>query len=184
MSSPTSAPSCPAVDVQPVAPSELEAVLPALVDLFVEAVNGDTGLGYVAPIARGVSLQYWLSIGHELDAGTRILLVASIDNRIVGSGQIAFPTMPNARHRGELQKLFVDRSLRGQGIGRALVTALHDEARRRGRSLILLSARRGESGERLYRSMGYEEVGVVPGYSLAAGGTRADTVFMYLQLPE
>ena len=157
-------------------------MIPALVPLFVDSVASNTGLGFVAPITENVSRAYWRSIRRELEAGTRVLLVASVEDRIVGSGQLSFPMTPNAVHRADLQKLFVDSSLRGRGIGRTLMLALHAAALERGRSLILLSTRIGKSGHQLYRNLGYREVGVVPGYSLMPGGTRGDAVFLYCDL--
>lgn len=157
-------------------------MLPALAPLFVDAVASNTGLGFVPPISEERSREYWLSIRRDLEAGTRLLFVASVGEQIVGSGQLSFPTTPSAAHRADLQKLFVDSALRERGIGRALMLALHDAARAHGRSLILLSTRAGRQGHRLYLSLGYKEVGVVPGYALMPAGERGDAMFLYCDL--
>jgi acetyltransferase len=81
-----------------------------------------------------------------------------------------------------LQKLFVAQAARQRGLGALLMDALHESARERGRSLVLLSARRGDPAERFYRRLGYREIGVVPGYSIGSAGERYDNVDFYREL--
>jgi GNAT superfamily N-acetyltransferase len=139
-------------------------------------------LGFLPPLSADVARDYWLTVRRDLQAGTRLLLGAFTDDGvIVGSGQLSFPPWPNARHRAELQKLFVWGALRGMGVGRLLMTALHEAARDRGRSLILLNTRRG-GPEGFYKGLGYKEIGVVPGFFVGASGERYDTVSYYQEL--
>ena len=123
-----------------------------------------------------------MKIGPELRSGARVLLVARDGDRIVGSGQLAFAQSPNSRHRAEVQKLFVSRDMRGLGLGRQLMDALHVIARAHARSLILLNTRVGAPAEQFYRALGYREVGVVPGYAMGHAGERYDNVSFYLEL--
>lgn len=53
---------------------------------------------------------------------------------------------------------------RRQGIARALMAAVEDEARARGRTLLALDTRTGDAAEPLDRSLGFEFAGVIPGY--------------------
>jgi acetyltransferase len=168
--------------IRPVSAIELVALLPELAELFRETVNGGSPLGFLAPISHATARDYWISLIRELEAGSRILLVASGDNIVVGSGQLELSQRPNSPHRAELQKLFVERASRGQGIGRSLVTALHDAAREKGRTLIRLSTRHGEPAEKFYKSLGYTEVGVIPGWTIDRTGGRYDHVELYQDL--
>ena len=169
--------------VRDVSPTELDAQLPVLVDLLRDTVNGGgTPMGFLPPLGYEESLDYWLAVRRELEIGTRVLLAAYLGDRIVGVGQLALASMPNARHRAEVQKLFVGSELRARGIGAALLGALHDVAQARGRRLLLLTARRGSPAERFYRRLGYREVGVVPGYTLGPNGERHDNVMLYYEL--
>lgn len=161
---------------------ELGGCIPALTKLLRESVDTGASLGFLPPLDADDAHNYWISLRPALQAGTRLLLVASVDGQIVGSGQLLFPLAPNGRHRVELQKLFVAQAVRGRGIGTLLMTALHDASRERGRSLVLLGARRGDSAERFYRRLGYREIGVVPGYSLGSAGERYDNVTFYREL--
>lgn len=168
--------------IAPVSPTELEQVLPALVAILRDTVNGGVPLGFMPPLEQGEAERYWRSLRPELESGSRLLLAAYLGGQIVGSGQIVLSSWPNARHRAELQKLFVSSSLRGQGVGKLLLASLHHTARQRGRSLLLLNTRRGEPAEDFYKGLGYKEVGIVPGYTVGPAGERYDTVALYQEL--
>ena len=170
------------VGIRSISPLELDAHIPALVDLLRDIVAGGASLGFHSPLHRDVARDYWLIVRRELQGGTRLLIGAFDGDRIVGSGQLALPIWPNAHHRAEVQKLFVAGTLRGRGVGRRLVSALHDAARERGRSLILLSTRRGGTTEDFYKGLGYKEIGVVPGYTVGSAGERYDNVTFYQEL--
>jgi GNAT superfamily N-acetyltransferase len=169
------------VEVRAVTADEFPSLMPALVELFVATVDEGASLGFIPPVMPTTALDYWRSLGPELRAGSRLLIGAFSGSRVVGSGQLLLPSLPNARHRAEVQKLFVARALRGTGVGASLMSALHGYARQRGRSLVLLNARR-EVADRFYKPLGYSEVGVIPGYSMGSRGERIDTVSLYMEL--
>jgi len=139
-------------------------------------------MGFLAPMTDDGCRDYWLSLRPQLQAGSRVLLAAYEEEVIVGTGQLSLSLWPNARHRAELQKLFVGNSLRGRGVGRSLLAALHDAARQRGRSLLVLNTRRGGVAETFYKGLGYTEVGVIPGWSAGPAGERYDHVTLYQEL--
>ena len=165
-----------------VSPGDVDVLLPSLVALLVDAVDAGASLGFHPPLDPLEAATYWRTVAADLAAGSRLLVVAEADGQLVGCGQLALPPLPNARHRAELQKLCVLSSRRGRGIGNALMDALHEEALRNGRSLIVLNTRRSEYPETFYRGLGYTAVGVVPGYTLAREGDRHDTVILYRDL--
>jgi GNAT superfamily N-acetyltransferase len=171
------------IDVRVVSFTELVDRLPAFTELLIDTVNGGVPLGWMPPIRREQSREYWLSLHRELHGGSRLLLAAFAGQRLVGSGQLSLPGWPNARHRAELQKLFVATDLRGQGVGRVLLAALHFFAREHGRSLLLLNTRRGEPAERFYKNQGYREAGVLPGWTVGPAGERYDHVTLFQELP-
>ncbi|MFO1308540.1 MAG: GNAT family N-acetyltransferase [Burkholderiales bacterium] len=80
---------------------------------------------------------------------TRVVLVAEADDgRIAGYAQL------NPRE-GIVQACYVDPDFGGRGVGRALMTAIEDEARARGRSALLLDA--SLNAIAFYRSLGWHE---------------------------
>src|SRR4029450_1931558 len=161
---------------------EFVKLVPALTALLVDTVHSGASLGFLPSVTSDEVRSYWLSLCPELRERTRVLVGAFSEGRIVGSGQLALASFPNARHRAELQKLFVDGTLRGQGVGRRLVSALHAAARQRGRSLVLLNTRRGGPAEQFYKGLGYKAVGVVPGYYVGPAGERIDNIALYQEL--
>jgi GNAT superfamily N-acetyltransferase len=172
------------LSIRPVSSGALTALVPALAELLSATVNGGASLGFVPPMSADEARDYWRSLRPELQAGRRLVFGAFHDDRIVGSGQLALPAWPNAKHRAEVQKLFVDASLQGQGIGRLIMAALHAAALDQGRSLVMLNARHGGSAERFYRALGYRVAGVIPGYMVGPDRTRIDSVTMYQEIGE
>lgn len=70
-----------------------------------------------------------------------------------------------AADEGEIANLAVDPEVWGAGVGRALLDAALDEARRRETSAVYLEVRdSNDRARRLYRSRGFEEVGRRRGY--------------------
>ena len=169
------------VEIRRVTAQEFPSLVPTLVDLLIETVAGGAALGFLPPVEPADARHYWLSLTPELRAESRLLIGAFCDGRIIGSGQLVLPSLPNARHRVELQKLFLSRTFRGHEVGQRLMVALHEAARRHGRWLVLLHARRPVA-DRFYKPLGYQEVGVVPGYSLGTSGEDIDSVALFLDL--
>jgi acetyltransferase len=162
-----------------VALQDYERLVPSLVELFREAVNGGASMGFLPPLSEDTSRDYWLSLQPELRAGTRLLIAAWLEGELVGSGQLVLSPWPNAPHRAEIQKVFVAAAHRGRGVGGALLAALHELARRRGRSLVHLSTRQGEPAEAFYRRLGYRTAGVLPGWTVGPAGDRRTLVTLY-----
>jgi len=168
--------------IKPVLPTDLEETAPVLTSLLCRAVNGGSALGFLPPLTALEAHVYWLSLAPELQSGARLLLAAYTPHGPAGSAQLVLSTAPNGRHRAEIQKLFVASEARGQGVGRALIAALHYAARRSHRSLLILNTRRGHPAEGFYRRMGYHEVGVIPGWTVGSQGERYDHVTLYHEL--
>ena len=165
--------------VGPIASTQLDDLGPALVELLLETVNGGEPLGFLPPVTPHECRNYWLSLRSELRGGSRLLFGIWVADRLAGSGQLALPRWPNARHRVEVNKLLVAPALRGQGIGRCLLEAMHEAARQRGRTLVVLNTRRGGHGEAFYRALGYREAGLIPGYAVGPGGEVYDSLLLY-----
>lgn len=170
------------ITIRPVSPTELDNIIPGLVQILMDTVNGGSSLGFVPPLLHDEARNYWMSLRPALESGSRLLLAAFNDDGVVGSVQMSFAPWPNARHRAEVQKVFVAPALRGKGVGRALMIALHDAAREHGRSLLLLNTRHRGPAVNFYKELGYREVGVIPGYAAGPTGERYDDVSLYQEL--
>ena len=97
-----------------------------LIDLLRACVDGGASIGFLASLSAEDAAEYWASLTPQLDAGTRVLIVAREHDTgsIVGSGQLALETKPNGRHRAEVNKVMVLPSHRRRGIAAQIMTAL------------------------------------------------------------
>ena len=169
-------------EIRTIAAERLDEDLAALAALLQDAVDSGASVGFVPPLDAGEARRYWAGVRATVTAGTRILLAAVEGGAILGSVQLDLATMPNARHRAEVMKLMVHRAARRRGIGRALMRALEEAARRADRRLLVLDTRAGDPAEQLYLALGYARAGVIPHYALSAAGTLDATVYMYRDL--
>ncbi|GAB2581893.1 GNAT family N-acetyltransferase [Streptomyces capparidis] len=106
-------------------------------------------------------------------------LVAEADGRLIGYLRLGHPTpRPNNAHIVQIQGLVVDSAVRGRGVGRALLAAAYDEARRRGaRRVTLRVLGHNARARRLYEQAGYAVEGVAPEEFLL-DGVYVDDVLM------
>lgn len=97
-----------------------------------------------------------------LTRGNADIWVADQGGRLLGDAVVLYRRgLANAR----LYSLVVAPDARGRGLGGALLDRAEDAARQRGAVSIRLEVRRGnEAALALYRSRGYEQVGVTPDY--------------------
>ncbi|MFE0514616.1 GNAT family N-acetyltransferase [Streptomyces sp. NPDC058964] len=106
-------------------------------------------------------------------------LVAELDRRIVGYIRLGLPTpLASNAHVRQIQGLAVHDDARGRGVGRALLRAALEEARRRGARRVTLRVLGHNTPARaLYESEGFAVEGVLP-EEFCLDGTYVDDVFM------
>ncbi|SHJ57637.1 Ribosomal protein S18 acetylase RimI [Roseomonas rosea] len=150
-----------------------------LAEIMVACVNVGASVSYLPPLSPEVARAYWRGVSADVATGRMVLLAAWCDGQLAGTVHLALAAQPNAAHRAEVSKLLVDPAFRRRGIGRALMLRAEQAARGIGRSLLVLDTRAGDDGERLYRRLGWNEAGTIPGYAMEAGGKLADTVFFW-----
>jgi GNAT superfamily N-acetyltransferase len=170
------------ISIERVSTEDKARILPGLVVLLLDTVASGASVGFLPPLSEEEARRYWQAAFEGVADGSRVLLVAKDGDDLVGSVQLELAMRPNGLHRAEVQKLFVLQSQRRRGIGQALMQAIEQAARERGRSLLVLDTRQGDNAELLYRRMAYREVGVIPAYALSATGTLDGTVFFYKEL--
>ncbi|MFJ9820260.1 GNAT family N-acetyltransferase [Streptomyces sp. NPDC101151] len=98
-------------------------------------------------------------------------LVAALDGRIVGYLRLVRPSaLPAHAHVRQIQGLAVSDAARGRGVGRALIRAAVEEARRRGaRRITLRVLGHNTPARRLYEAEGFVVEGVLPEEFLIEG---------------
>ena len=160
----------------------LDGLIDGLASVLTDAVEGGASVGFVTPFNESAAAEWWQSISADIKSRKVILLVARDGDRIVGTVQLRLAPLPNSRHRAEVAKLLVHRAARGRGIGRRLLAAIEDVARREGRTLLVLDTISGSDADHLYRALGWTEVGSVPNYAGMPDGTLAPTTIFYREL--
>lgn len=153
-----------------------------LAEILIACVAGGAGVSFLPPLAPEVARSFWHGQVADIAAGRRILLAGWVGGLLAGTVTLAFATPQNQPHRADVAKLLVDPAARRHGLARALTERLEQEAIGAGRTLLTLDTRAGDAAERLYRSMGWQELGVIPGYSLTADGTFDNTLFFWKRL--
>lgn len=153
----------------------------SLCGLLRDSVEDGASVGFLAPITHDTAAAYWLSTLTALGDGL-LMWVAEDAGQVVGSVQLALSTRENGRHRAEVQKLLVHTRHRGQGIASTLMEALETHARRVGRTLLVLDTEQGSVAEAVYRRLGWQPAGAIPGYALSASGAPHATAIFYKTL--
>lgn len=154
----------------------------ALADLLADAIADNASVGFVWPTAPDAVDTFWRDTEAGVAGGERVLLAAYVGADLVGAVQLAGSPKANQAHRADVQKLLVLRAARGQGIGTALMRAVEREALRAGRWLLTLDTRTGSAADRLYRQLGWTEVGPIPDYAADPDRTLASCTFFYKRL--
>ena len=155
---------------------------PALIALLRDVVDDGGSVGFLPPLSADEAREYWEGVAVAVKGGGHLLWVARDDRAVVGTVQLDLERRANGSHRAELIKLMVHTGARRRGVGRALMLAAQDEARRRGRRTLVLDTRQGDPSEALYRSLGWTFAGAIPQYARSANGELHATALYYLLL--
>jgi GNAT superfamily N-acetyltransferase len=162
----------------PVADTALDQLAAVLVD----CVEGGASVSFMAPFSHEEALVFFRKVAVTVASVDTVLLAAKVGDKIVGTVQLGLDTPPNQPHRADVKKMLVHRAARGHGIGAALMAAVEEEAKRRGRWLLVLDTVPGENGHRLYLRAGWTQTGLVPDYALFPDGRLCDTMIMWKRL--
>lgn len=156
--------------------------LSALADVLVDCVEGGASVSFMSPFPKVDAEAFFAKCVDGVERGERILLAAFNGSHLVGTVQIIIAMPPNQLHRGDVAKLLVHRSARGQGIGGLLMKHAEDASREAGKTLLVLDTVTGDTAERLYTNLGWSKVGVIPGYALYPDGRLCSTTVFYKQI--
>ena len=156
----------------------------ALADILVDCVEGGASVGFMLPLPRVKAVSFWQSVFASATRGERVVLVAEElgSGTVLGTVQVVLAMPDNQPHRADVAKMQVRRSARRRGLGAALMLAAEDEARRAGKTLLVLDTVTGGDAERLYERLGWQRSGVIPGYALWPQGGLCSTTVFYRQL--
>ena len=167
------------VEIRRLGAAELRAHLDGLAAVLVDCVAGGASVGYMAPFSHEDARDAFGAWTVEVEDGRRLLLAAFADDELVGTVQVVFAVPPNQPHRADIAKLLVHRAARRRGIAERLMEQAEAEARKEGRTLLVLDAVSWDGAARLYQRMGWTTVGVIPNYALYPDGRPCDTTYFW-----
>ncbi|WP_121194894.1 GNAT family N-acetyltransferase [Motilibacter peucedani] len=158
------------------------ALRDALVDVWVEGVNGGGAVGFLAPVtAADVApvLEHKLA---SVLAGDYTLVVLSGPDGPVGLAFLERVYKPHMRHWATVTCVVVTPALQGRGLGRRLMEAVHETARAEGLEALRLAARDGHGLHEFYARLGYVEIGRFPDAIRVAPGDERDELLFWRRL--
>jgi GNAT superfamily N-acetyltransferase len=158
-----------------------KAAIGELADVLADCVAGGASVSFMLPYSRGDAEKFFEKVIASVARGETVLVAAKLDGRVVGTVQLGLDMPPNQPHRGDIKKLLVHRAARKHGLGAALMERAEQEAKARGRTLLVLDTASGDA-ERLYDRGGWQRVGVVPDYAMWPGGGLCDTTFFWKRI--
>jgi GNAT superfamily N-acetyltransferase len=157
------------------------AAIRELADVLADCVAGGASVSFMLPFGRNDAAKFFEKIIASVARGETVLVAAKLGSRIVGTVQLGLDMPPNQPHRADIKKLLVHRSARRHGIGAALMARAEQEAKARGRTLLVLDTASGDA-ERLYARSGWQRSGVIPDYAMWPGGGFCDTTVFWKRL--
>jgi len=159
-----------------------ESAIPRLSGILIGCVEEGAGVSFLPPLPQDESADFWRGTARDVAAGAKVLLAGWIGGVLAGTVTLALASPQNQRHRADVAKLLVHPSSRRHGLARRLMARLEQEAVNAGRPLLTLDTRLGDRADGLYRSMGWVELGRIPGYALTKDGTYDETLFMWKRI--
>jgi GNAT superfamily N-acetyltransferase len=158
-----------------------DAEIDGLANVLIDCVEDGASVSFMHPLPRDRAVAFWRTVAQRVAAGERALLVADDAQGVCGTVQLVLDQPENQPHRADLSKMLVHRRARRQGLGAALLRAAEATARECGKTLLVLDTS-SEDAERLYERVGWQRVGVIPGYALLPLGGLCGTTVYYRNL--
>lgn len=158
---------------------EARALVPDLARVLVDCVENGASVSFMNPLTPERAELFWTGVAESVARGERILLVGSLAGEIVGTVQVILAVPENQPHRADIAKMLVHSRARRRGIGEALMRCAESAAGEAGKTLLVLDTVTGGDAERLYARLGWQRVGVVPGYALFPDGRPCDTTIFF-----
>jgi len=158
-------------------------VAAGLAEVLVDCVEGGASVGFMLPLTRQRAEAFWTGALDSASRGERVVIVAEEDDSgdVIGTVQVVLAAPGNQPHRGEIAKMLVHRSARRRGVAGALMREAEVAAVEAGKTLLVLDTA-SDDAERVYGRLGWQRVGVIPGYALWPAGGPVDTVVFYKTL--
>ncbi|KAI3399663.1 hypothetical protein diail_6012 [Diaporthe ilicicola] len=165
---------------------------PYLAGLQAQCITRDLMIGsFLPPLSNDKLLNWWKDRIAESRAGTRVIILllneaepgAKVRGEdLVGVAMLATPHSETSPFRARVESLLVAAKYRRNGGSVALMHAVHGQAILKGKTLLMAETESGTVAEKVFKKLGYDEIGKVPNYSLNASSELREGVFLYKAL--
>ena len=152
----------------------------ALSDILENCVNGGASVSFMLPFSHEKARAFWLSVADSVGRQERtVLACADEQGELFGTVQLITDQPENQPHRADVAKLLVHEKARRKGAAMALMEALEGEARKQGKSVLVLDTATGSGAEVFYQRAGWQKTGEIPRYALMPDGALTATSVFY-----
>jgi GNAT superfamily N-acetyltransferase len=153
-----------------------------LLACWTDVSNAGGAVGFVPPVTRDDVAPVLDKLLEGVTSGRDVLAVLTVDDETAGFAVLVGSSSPLRKHWGTVLRVQVHPARQGSGLGRTLMTGVHEIARDRGWEFVHLTARGGTGVDAFYRGLGYAEIGRLPGAIRLAPGDDRDEIIMACRL--
>jgi GNAT superfamily N-acetyltransferase len=159
-----------------------EALRRELLTCWTDVTNAGGAVGFVPPVTEDDVVPLLDNLLDGVRSGRDVLALLTVDGRTAGFASVVGSLSPLRLHWGTVLRVQVHPSHQGQGLGRVLMTGVHDIARARGLEFLHLTVRGGTGIEAFYEGLGYQQFGRMPGAIRVAPGDDRDEIHLTCRL--
>ncbi len=153
-----------------------------LLTCWTDVSNAGGAVGFVPPVTREDVAPVLDHLLEGVHSGRDVLAVLTVDGATAGWAALVGSHSPLRSHWATVLRVQVHPARQGQGLGRVLMTGVHDIGRERGWEFLYLTARGGTGVDAFYRGLGYRELGRLPGAIRVAPGDDREEILLHLPL--
>jgi GNAT superfamily N-acetyltransferase len=153
-----------------------------LLACWTEVTNAGGAVGFVPPVTEDDVEPVLDALLGRVAQGREQLVVLQVGGDLAGWAVLSLSVSPLRRHWATVLRVQVHPARQGQGLGRVLMTGVHEAARALGLEMLHLTVRGGYGLERFYEGMGYREFGRMPGAIRLAPGDDREEIHLHVQL--
>jgi GNAT superfamily N-acetyltransferase len=154
----------------------------ALLTCWTDVSNAGGAVGFVPPVTEDDVAPALDALLTRVAQGRERVVVLRADGELAGWAVLSLSVSPLRRHWATVLRVQVHPARQGQGLGRALMTGVHDAARGLGLEMLHLTVRGGYGLEGFYAGLGYEEFGRMPGAIRVGPGDDREEVHLFVRL--
>ena len=153
-----------------------------LLTCWTDVSNDGGAVGFVPPVTEDDVAPVLDKLLEGVTSGRDVLAVLTVDDETAGFAVLVGSWSPLRAHWGTVLRVQVHPARQGLGLGRTLMTGVHDIARDRSWEFVHLTARGGTGVDAFYRGLGYVEIGRLSGAIRLAPGDDRDEIIMACRL--